>query len=65
VLQRATQRWPADRDMLIALATMQRDAGRRETALATVQRLLESHPGDPDGTALAAALQAAPGAGPR
>jgi tetratricopeptide (TPR) repeat protein len=65
VLQRATERWPADRDMLLALATMQRDAGRRDAALATVQRLLETHPGDTDGAALAAALQAPPGRAPR
>jgi tetratricopeptide (TPR) repeat protein len=65
VLQRATQRWPTDRDMLLALVTMQRDAGRRDAALAAVQRLIESHPGDPDGTALAAELQAALGTAPR
>jgi tetratricopeptide (TPR) repeat protein len=57
VLERATVRWPADRDLLLALATMQRDAGRRDAARAAVQRLLAAHPGDRDARTLAAELQ--------
>ncbi len=36
VLERSTARWPADRDLLLALATMQRDAGKMEAARETV-----------------------------
>ncbi len=44
ILQRAQQRHPWDRDLLYALATLQRDAGRRQQALGWAQKLLQLDP---------------------
>ena len=40
------KRWPGNPDILLALATMQRDAGQRDAARATVESLLQAHPDD-------------------
>jgi Flp pilus assembly protein TadD len=53
VLQAALERWPRDRDLLLALASFQLKAGQRAGAGATAQRLIEAHPQDPQARALA------------
>jgi len=57
VLERATLRWPTNRDLLLALATMQRDAGKAAAARATVQRLAAAYPNDREVAALAQQLR--------
>jgi Flp pilus assembly protein TadD len=57
VLERATRRWPDNRDLLLALATMQRDAGQSEAARRTVHRLAEAFPNDREIAALARQLK--------
>jgi Flp pilus assembly protein TadD len=56
VLQKALDRWPRDRDLLLALASFQLKAGQREGAVATARRLIEAHPQDTEARALAAEL---------
>jgi Flp pilus assembly protein TadD len=56
VLQTALERWPRDRDLLLALASFQLKAGEREGAAATARRLIEAHPQDPQARALAGEL---------
>jgi len=56
-VDRAAARWPGNRDVLMALATMQRDAGQRDAARRTVKRLAEAHPGDREIAALAEQLR--------
>ena len=51
-LQRAAERWPADRDILIALAAMERDAGHRDAARKAVQALVAADPSDREARAL-------------
>ena len=46
VLERAAARWPADRDILTALITMQRDAGRTDAARRSAQVLANAYPDD-------------------
>jgi len=46
VLQDAHQRHPGDRDVLLALATISRDAGQRAQAVAYARKLLDLSPGD-------------------
>ena len=53
-LQEAAKRWPHDRDVLMALASFELDAGRRADAANTARRLLDAYPGDPEVNALAA-----------
>jgi tetratricopeptide (TPR) repeat protein len=53
-LAAASRRHPADRDILLALATISRDAGRLAEAREYAQRLVA---GDPDDAAAAALLQ--------
>jgi Flp pilus assembly protein TadD len=56
-LVRATARWPGDRDLRLALITMQRDAGRGEAARASAARAAQAFPEDPDLQALARQLK--------
>jgi tetratricopeptide (TPR) repeat protein len=53
-LQEATQRWPYDRDMLMALTSFQLEAGQREAAQVTARRLVAAYPADPQVQVLAA-----------
>jgi predicted Zn-dependent protease len=57
VLERATARWPGERDLRLALITMQRDAGRGEAARASAARAAQAFPEDPDLRALAQQLK--------
>ena len=57
VLERAAQRWPANRDVVTALATMQRDAGQRDAARRTAGRLATEFPNDPEVNALVQQLR--------
>jgi tetratricopeptide (TPR) repeat protein len=56
-LQVATERWPYDRDMLMALTSFQLEAGRHAAAAVTARRLLEVYPKDPQVQVLAAQAQ--------
>ncbi len=53
-LQQATQRWPYDRDMLMALTSFQLESGKRQDAQATARRLVAAYPADPQVQVLAA-----------
>jgi tetratricopeptide (TPR) repeat protein len=53
-LQEAVQRWPYDREMLMALTSFQLEAGKREEAQVTARRLVAAYPGDPQVRVLAA-----------
>jgi Flp pilus assembly protein TadD len=53
-LQDAVQRWPYDRDMLMALTSFQLESGRRQDAQATARRLQAAYPADPQVRVLAA-----------
>jgi thioredoxin-like negative regulator of GroEL len=63
LLERSLQRWPADRDLLFALASFQLEAGLTEAARQSVRRLLAAHPADRDANALAAQLGVTGGPG--
>jgi predicted CXXCH cytochrome family protein len=52
VLARAAQKWPANRNVLLARATMLRDSGDRAGAAAAAEDLLRAFPGDEDALAL-------------
>jgi predicted CXXCH cytochrome family protein len=52
VLDQAARRWPGDRDILTALATIQRDAGQLEAARRTAGQLADAYPDDPAAGAL-------------
>jgi predicted CXXCH cytochrome family protein len=56
-LERAAARWPSDRDVLFALATLRRDAGQREAAREAARALIRAHPDDPEARALIQALE--------
>jgi hypothetical protein len=56
VLERATARWPTNRDLLIALATMQRGAGKR-TPRGARYADSEAYPDDREIAALALQLR--------
>jgi tetratricopeptide (TPR) repeat protein len=47
VLEASYSRHPADRDTLVALATINRDLGQREAALRYGQKLLQLLPAEP------------------
>jgi tetratricopeptide (TPR) repeat protein len=53
-LQDAVQRWPYDRDLLMALTSFQLESGRRQDAQATARRLQAACPADPQVRVLAA-----------
>jgi tetratricopeptide (TPR) repeat protein len=52
VLERAAVRWPTDRDILFALATLRRDAGQLEAAHEAARALVGAHPHDDEARAL-------------
>jgi tetratricopeptide (TPR) repeat protein len=52
MLQRAAERWPADRNILFALAAMARDAGHKEAARTAAQALVAADPDDREARAL-------------
>ena len=52
VLEAAHQRFPADSAILQALATMERDRGNREAALAHARQLVNTAPDNPEARAL-------------
>jgi Flp pilus assembly protein TadD len=56
VLETAQRRHPADRDLLLALATINRDAGDTEVALGYARMLSELNPNDPQAVALLSEL---------
>jgi Flp pilus assembly protein TadD len=56
VLKTAQRRHPADRDLLLALATLNRDAGDAEAALGYARKLSELNPDDPQAAALLSEL---------
>jgi len=53
-LQQATQRWPYDREMLMALTSFQLESGKRQDAQVTARRLVAAYPTDPQVRVLAA-----------
>jgi len=59
VLGAALERRPADRELLYALATLQRDLGHRELARQYAERLVEATRGDPGAKALLDELRGA------
>jgi len=58
VFERALERRPTDRELLIALATVNRDLGELMRALEYARRLVEASPGDPGAAQFLAELQA-------
>ncbi len=58
ILEHARTRRPGDRDVLFALATFHRDAGRSAKATEYAEQLLRFHPDDAEARALAASLRA-------
>jgi predicted CXXCH cytochrome family protein len=56
-LERDATRWPRNRDILFALATMERDAGHRDNARRAAQRLLEANPDDREARSLVEQLK--------
>lgn len=56
VLEEALARHPWDRDLLVALAVLHRDAGRLEQALGYARTLVEAHPYDSAARALISQL---------
>jgi predicted CXXCH cytochrome family protein len=52
VLGRAAARWPEHREILFALATMQREADQMDAAAKTAQRLIRAYPADPEAASL-------------
>ena len=56
-LERARAREPRDRDVLFALATFHRDAGRTSDAVRYAEELRRAHPDDPEARALVSSLQ--------
>ena len=57
LLERARGRAPRDRDVLLALATFHRDAGRISSALQHAEELQRFYPDDPDARALVSSLR--------
>jgi tetratricopeptide (TPR) repeat protein len=57
-LERAVARHPLDRDILFALATFHRDAGRIARALEYAEQLLKLYPGDSEAASLVNSLRA-------
>ena len=58
VLAEARRAHPTDAELLLALATLSRDLGRRQQALAHAQSLRALRPEDPTARALVAELEA-------
>ena len=58
VLEKALRRRPNDRDLLIALATFNRDQGALEPALRYAERMAAQYPDDPEAQRLVAQLRA-------
>ncbi len=58
VLEAARAQHPRNRDLLVALATLSRDAGRNDAALRYTRTLVEISPDDPDARALLSQLEA-------
>jgi Flp pilus assembly protein TadD len=56
-LERARVSHPRDRDLLFALATFHRDAGRTSRALEYAEQLQRYYPDDPEAAALARSLR--------
>ena len=56
LLERARTGRPRDRDVLFALATFHRDAGRQGKALEYARLLQQAYPDDPDARALVESL---------
>ena len=56
-LQRAAARWPADRNILFALAAMERDAGHKEEARRAARALVAADPEDREARALVEQLK--------
>jgi len=52
MLQRAAERWPADRNILFALAALARDAGNKDEARKAALALVGADPGDREARAL-------------
>jgi len=52
VLGRAAKKWPANRNVLLARATILRDSGQRDAARTAADDLLRAFPGDQDALAL-------------
>ena len=57
-LEKARARHPRDRDILLALATFHRDAGRFDRALEHAEQLLKLYPGDSEAASLVNSLRA-------
>jgi Flp pilus assembly protein TadD len=61
VLRDAAERHPFDRDLLVALATLSRDAGEREAAVGYAERLTGLFPEDAEARTLLVRLRSSPG----
>jgi len=48
VLDRALQRWPSNRQLLMTSAIFQRDAGNLPAARRTAEELAAAYPNDPE-----------------
>ena len=57
VLEAARGQHPRNRDLLVALATLSRDAGRNDAALRYARTLVEAFPEDPEARALLGQLE--------
>jgi predicted CXXCH cytochrome family protein len=57
LLHRAAERWPADRNILFALAAMERDAGHKDEARKAANALVAADPDDREARALAEQLK--------
>jgi Tfp pilus assembly protein PilF len=58
LLESAARKWPANRNVLLARATMLRDSGQRDAARAAAADLLRAYPADQDAQALVEELKA-------
>jgi predicted CXXCH cytochrome family protein len=57
LLERASVKWPTNRNVLLARATMLRDAGQRDAARKAAEALAAAYPGDSDASALLDSLR--------
>ncbi|HTO08913.1 MAG TPA: tetratricopeptide repeat protein [Myxococcota bacterium] len=58
LLDAAAKKWPANRNVLLARATILRDSGQRDPARKAAEDLLRAYPGDEDAQALIEQLSA-------
>jgi predicted CXXCH cytochrome family protein len=57
LLERGAKKWPTNRNVLLARATILRDTGQRDAARKAAEALAAAFPGDPDASALLESLR--------